>query len=416
MASGDRKRNIIIIGGGVIGCTSAYFLTRHPAFNPALHTITIIEATRIAGGASGKAGGLLGLWAYPSNIVPLSYRLHAELAAEHNGASRWGYRKIHCGSLSLKGRQLLSTSNGQNKQASKEEWTKLPKQDEKALGNLRAAGVPRELDWFAPETIRSYQEMGDPSTTAQVHPFQFTNSMADLAKEKGAEIKFGSVTAIDYTGGQVKSVTYEEKDSGESHTMLATDVLVSAGPWTSQVFPDIQINAMRAHSVCIKADVSPYAIFSEIKLPNDFGITNEKEKGRGSRHGSLVSPEMYARPNGEVYACGEGDSLIPLPKTTDLVQCDEDRCQDIIDYCASVSDEMRDGEVLVKQACYLPGVSGGNGPLIGQTGVKGLLLASGHSVWGIQNSAATGKLISEFMFDGKAKSAKIDSLDPRRYL
>lgn len=69
-----------------------------------------------------------------------------------------------------------------------------------------------------------------------------------------------------------------------------------------------------------------------------------------------------------------------------------------------------------KQACYLPSVVGGNGPLIGETGVRGLLMATGHTCWGIQNSCATGKLISEFVFDGKAKSAKIGGLDPRTVL
>jgi glycine/D-amino acid oxidase-like deaminating enzyme len=43
-------------------------------------------------------------------------------------------------------------------------------------------------------------------------------------------------------------------------------------------------------------------------------------------------------------------------------------------------------------------------------------MAAGHTCWGIQNSCGTGKLISEFLFDGEAKSAKIDSLDPRRVL
>ncbi|KAA8572360.1 hypothetical protein EYC84_002983 [Monilinia fructicola] len=83
------QRNIIIIGGGIIGCTSAYFLTRHPLYNPSTTKITIIEAQSIASAASGKAGGLLALWARPSSIVPLSYKLHAELAKEHDGAKRW---------------------------------------------------------------------------------------------------------------------------------------------------------------------------------------------------------------------------------------------------------------------------------------------------------------------------------------
>jgi len=167
---------------------------------------------------------------------------------------------------------------------------------------------------------------------------------------------------------------------------------------------------MRAHSVVIKADVSPYAVFSEISLPSEFG----RSAGRNRNHGGIVSPEMYARPDGTVYACGEGDSLIPIPKNSDLVQCDESRCQDVIDYVSSISDEMRHGEILARQACYLPSVVGGmGGPLVGETGVKGLLIAAGHTCWGIQNGPGTGKLISEFVFDGKAISAKIGSLDPR---
>ena len=88
----------------------------------------------------------------------------------------------------------------------------------------------------------------------------------------------------------------------------------------------------------------------------------------------------------------------------------------MIDYIGSISTTLRTGNVRTRQACYLPVVSGGGGPLIGETGIKGLLMATGHTCWGIQNSCATGKLISEFVFDGKAKSANIGSLDPRKVL
>ena len=78
---------------------------------------------------------------------------------------------------------------------------------------------------------------------------------------------------------------------------------------------------------------------------------------------------------------------------------------------------MRDGEVLVKQACYLPNVEGAaQGPLIGETGVKGLFLAGGNRFWGIKNGPGTGKLMAEFVFEGKARSASVGALDPRRVL
>ena len=139
-----------------------------------------------------------------------------------------------------------------------------------------------------------------------------------------------------------------------------------------------------------------------------------RSKRPNSKH---VTPEIYARPNNEVYACGEGDTFVPLPKTTADVETDDARCQDIVDYISSISDEMRDGEVTARQACYLPNVQAASGgPLIGETGVRGLLLAAGHTCWGIQNGPATGKLMSEFVFDGRAKSASVGNLDPRKVL
>ncbi|KAF1353092.1 fad NAD binding oxidoreductase [Delphinella strobiligena] len=435
MSPSDQKKEIVIIGGGIIGCTSAYFLTHHPAYNPSTHKVTLLEATKIAGGASGKAGGLLALWAYPSSIVPLSYRLHKELADKHGGVERWGYRAVHCGQVECKGRQLRSKQDndgvegkdgemdGENETQVGGKNVSLQKRDGKALGKLRAAGVPAELDWVDHEGLRMYDEMGDPSTTAQVHPYQFTTSMADLAAEKGADIRVGAaVKRIEYSeeGKSVTGVVYEDKnDGGKEVRLSATDVLVSAGPWTQEVYPDAPISALRAHSVTIRPsrEVSAYALFTEIHLPPGFGnekVSRARSKYLGGR-GETVTPEIYARPKNEVYACGEGDHEVPLPKSSDLVQVDEKRCQDIVDQVGSISDELRDGEVTARQACYLPNVnaSGSGGPLIGETGVKGLLMAAGHTCWGIQNGPGTGKLISEFIFDGKAKSAKIQALDPR---
>ncbi|MCJ1416254.1 hypothetical protein MMC32_002589 [Xylographa parallela] len=418
MPDPSEPREIVVIGGGIIGCTTAYFLTRHPSYDPSKHKITLLEASKIAGGASGKAGGLLALWAYPSNIVPLSYRLHAELAKEHGGAEMWGYRRIYCGQLTAKGRPLAATSGNQVKKEENGESPSLKKRTKEVIGTLRAAGIPRDLDWFSADSVNDYSEMGDPDTTAQVHPYQFTTSMAMLAEEKGAKVILGQVIDIGKSNNTVNSVTYKDKETSETKTIPATDVIISAGPWTREVYPPAPISAMRAHSVTIRPSrpVSAYALFTDISLPLDFGRTGEKVKSKGARS-KQVTPEIYARPNNEVYVCGEGDTLVPLPKLSDDVVTDDARCQDIIDYVSSISDEMRDGEVTVRQACYLPNVdAASSGPLIGETGVKGLLLAAGHTCWGIQNGPGTGKLISEFVFDGKAKSAKIGSLDPRNVL
>ena len=423
--SAPEKKNIVIVGGGIIGSTTAYFLTRHPKFNPAVHSIHLLEATAIASGASGKAGGLLALWAYPSCLVPLSYKLHAQLAKEHGGEERWGYRRIGCGELSARARVVKAKPSGSgDMRGTAEETTGLHSTDGKVDGNvslqkrskdspknLKRAGLPEDLDWFADDCVVAYDSMGTPENTAQVHPYQFTTSMAKMAEEKGVNITIGSVTSINQSSDGVESVTYTPNGSSESKTIQATDVVITAGPWTGQVWPGSPIGALRAHSVTIRPSrpTSAYAIFTSIVVPKDF---RDGIKSRAQH----VSPEIYARPNNELYACGEGDHLVPLPKTAADVQVDDQRCQDIVDYVSSISDELRNGKVLVRQACYLPQVLSGGGPLVGPTGVQGVWMAAGHTCWGIQNGPGTGKLMSEFVMDGKASSATVGSLDPRRAL
>lgn len=349
--------------------------------------------------------------------MPLSFRLHAELAESHNGAENWGYRLINCGQLTAKGRSL-GQSSSQNDTPKTEDSVSLKKRDKKALGKLAAAGIPKELNWFSPDSVKSYDEMGDPTNTAQVHPYMFTTAMARLAEGKGVKVVLGSVSSIEKADNAVRSVIYVDKATSQTHTIPATDVVISAGPWTKSVYPLAPIAALRAHSVTIRPSkpISAHAIFTEISLPPSFGRTDTFVKSTRA-HGKTVTPEIYARPDNEAYACGEGDTLVPLPKTTEDVETDDARCQDIVDYVSSISDELRDGEVTVRQACYLPNVEAASGgPLIGETGVKGLLMAAGHTCWGIQNGPATGKLMSEFIFDGKAKSANIESLDPRKVL
>ena len=273
----------------------------------------------------------MGLWAYPTCLVPLSYRLHRELAAEHNGAERWGYRRLGCGSLAaiVKANDLQPrvsdhppalAGNGTNGELpiqstvsgdTTKDWEKLPKQDGRAADLLQDSPLPPDLDWIDGRLVHHYEEMGTPGSTetSQVHPFYFTNAMADLAKEKGADIRLrAKVTKIHDTRiAGVHSVSYEDRDTGESHTITqVTDVIVAAGPWTGKLIPRTRVEGLRAHSVVFEADVSPYAVFTDIQLPTDYVPDHRASQGQKRRHRGNVDPEIYARPFGEVYACGKG--------------------------------------------------------------------------------------------------------------
>ncbi|ROW09062.1 hypothetical protein VMCG_02872 [Cytospora schulzeri] len=479
---GPQEKNIVIIGGGIIGCTTAYFLTRHPKFNPSLHKITLLEASSIAAGASGKAGGLLALWAYPECLVPLSYRLHKELAEEHGGPQKWGYRRLGCGTIAasvkdadLKGRNAATqrahakttepapamtaldangqgdghgdghgdgngaatqpptepttadskVENGETKADGEDkEWEKLPKQDVAATSLLADSPLPSDLDWIDPKLVQYYEEMGrrGETETAQVHPYHFTTSIAELARSAGVDIRTGArVTrwASSKDDG-TKTVEYEDREHEGAARMIngVTDVIVTAGPWTGKLLPRSKVEGLRAHSVVYEADVSPHAVFTDIALPSDYVPEHRERMGQKRKHRGNVDPEIYARPFGEVYACGEPDKNVPLPDTADQVQCDEAQCDDLVAYIGTISPQLAAAPVKAKQACYLPRhmrFGEERGPLIGLTSTPGVWIAAGHTCWGIQNGPGTGCLMAELLFDGEARSADVEVLDPKKF-
>ncbi|KAI1172079.1 FAD dependent oxidoreductase [Nemania sp. FL0916] len=459
-------REITIIGGGIIGCSTAYYLTRHPSYSPSTHRITLLEAAAtstggrtsdsvlqdpatltldadaslrnpahdgIAGGASGKAGGLLALWAFPSNIVPLSFRLHDELAKEHGGAQRWGYRRCWAGQIECSARVPpgLASSSGSGKDDDGGGGDGTQKSASKGLhkdhrkDELRKLGVPEELDWVDATTaagggvMRAYDGIGTPDDTAQVHPELFTRALAQFAEDSGVQIITGArATLITRSADEssVESVTYEK--DGEAITLRTTDCIVAAGPWTRRLLPEIPVTASRAHSVVLRTPRpwSAHTLFTAIRLPAGFRTPVAKmaksgpEKPGVLRAQQIVEPEIYARPDGTVYTCGPTDEAVPLPVASAEVEVDAARCEDLIAQLNGISAEARqDGEVLARQACYLPQ----GGPYIGQVGdTKGLIVAAGHTCWGIQNAPGTGKLVSEIVFDGKPMSARLGGCDP----
>jgi glycine/D-amino acid oxidase-like deaminating enzyme len=294
-----------------------------------------------------------------------------------------------------------------------------------ARDQKKSSVLPDDLDWFDYKSAQAYEEFADTSSTAQVHPFQFTNSMARLAEQRGARIIMGKVEHInccnangasensspltsfdDLTQKRVASVTYVDKTTSEQHTLPATTVVLAAGPWTPTLLPKVQIYPLRAHSVTIKLKrpVSAYCLFSDIR-PTIAAATP-------------ISLEIYARPNNEVYVCSQGDLDIPLPPPGNAVEVSSDSCQDIINAVSSVSDELRNGLVTGRRACYLPALKIGasSDPLVGHTELAGLILATGHSCWGISNAPATGKAMSELIIDGNVSCMDVASLDPRRIL
>ncbi|KAK6459114.1 oxidoreductase [Scheffersomyces xylosifermentans] len=446
------KKHIIIVGAGIIGVCTAYYIVKHPKFDPEKFHITIFESKRVAGGASGKAGGLLALWAFPQQIVTLSFDLHQQLSNEYNGTEEWGYRRLTTVSLegdishldsdeeeetngiASFGKVKLTQQEQEIKDSFKKSVThdsdsssslsdKPPKKSSRTTRSSSVAGasssiknrLPQDLNWITSSLIDNCTTLGGTDTTAQVHPYKFTNFMLKKAVEfsGGAiELIIGKVNEITYSmeTGSATGVTYqptsikEEEKNRKPITVLGDQIVLSVGPWTSKILPDCPISGLRAHSITVSPfkdqPVSPYAIFTEFKTGPY----------------SYISPEIYARQD-EVYVCGEGDSAVDVPETTDDVEVVKSKCDELFKQVGKISPNLSKGHILKRQACYLPvlDVPSSSGPLIGETNVANLYLASGHSCWGINNAPGTGKILSELLLDGDVRSADISALDPSLY-
>lgn len=87
---------VVIIGGGIIGWATAFYLTREPS-TTAANSIHVVESTTTPiSSASGYAAGFIARdWFSHSSAAlgALSFGLHKELAEKHGGAEKWGYSR-----------------------------------------------------------------------------------------------------------------------------------------------------------------------------------------------------------------------------------------------------------------------------------------------------------------------------------
>lgn len=398
-----------------MGVCTAYYLVSHLAYDPAKYHISLVESKRVAGGASGKAGGLLALWAFPQPLVPLSFQLHQELSDEYDGENEWDYRRLT--TVSVEG----DISREENEFGSDSELDDI---EPKSLGKnpppkqpSLTKTLPSDLNWISESLVSSCSYLGGKDSTAQVHPYKFTNFLLKRAVEKSQgslELILGKVNRVLYsmetgvaTGIEYEPTSAKVTQSGAEKQLISLkgdQTVLTVGPWTSRILPDCPISGLRAHSITIApykdTSVSPYAIFTEFKTGPD----------------SYTSPEIYARKD-EVFVCGEGDSAVDVPETTDDVEVVKSKCDDLFKKVGKMSPMLKKGQILKRQACYLPvlDVPSSSGPLIGETNVDNLFLCSAHSCWGINNAPASGKIMSELLIDGVCKCANVGSLDPSLY-
>jgi len=372
---------VVIIGGGINGCTIAYNLSKENI------DAVLLEKGSIANGATGRCGGMI--WSNQSGVelskVAISSgERFAELEQELDADLE--YELADALTLALPGEE--------------EDFRK-------AIDLQKSLGV--SIEWLEPDEIRKIApyidvdnipvaggyRVFDHTANASVNPFYAVEALAANARRLGAEIyTYTEVIGIKVENGKIESVLTTR---GEIKTHIVVD---AAGGWSSDV----------AQMVGIKIPTMPYphsaaALITEPLEPLPYFPESSEIWGRQTQSGQIIA--------------GRADYI--APETAPPTEEPGYNTEASLDYIQHVSEIMQG---------YIPRLSNVNIlrhwggfydvtpdalPILGEVDeLEGLILACGCSAHGFCFSQAMGKFVTDLIVK-REKSNIMGSFNLRRF-
>ncbi|KAJ2478680.1 hypothetical protein EV174_004238 [Coemansia sp. RSA 2320] len=494
----SERETIVIIGAGIIGVSTAYFTAKRLAEKyPAdkRPRLVLLEQCEPGCSASGKSGGFLARhWSDGTDTEQLarfSYDLHAQLASEHDGAEKWGYRMLNtfCAEIDripvTPSKQHKSThhrseaesmvtsieviaprSRRSSPLATTMEYSRpaSPIEDDVhpssthasiAVPDIETVKVvePETVPWLRTNVLTRLRQVGDTANTAQVDPLKLTRALLAEAKARGLEFVRAKVINVvevghrppiiefavnnssqcsaadeknfDIVGPSSAPATTSFLDADSPHSardglgrlqpkkpyMLQLDqgidipadkIVVACGAWVTsclrwEAFRDVSasqipIQGLRVHYLLAKPkyELPAQAVFAEIN---------------GTVYSGEDAIEIYPRPDGSVFVCGEALDDPEMPPHNPFEPIYSKRATGRLKQIVSdVSPALSFDIIQYGLACHLP-VHAKGIPVISKVpNTRGLYIAAGHGCWGILNGPATGLAVSELLVDGQSSS------------
>ena len=212
------KTDVVVVGGGIVGCATAYFLASMGV------KTTLIEKDALGSGASGFAAGLLnplhglGIPGPLEGLARESFRIYLQLAEEVAAESGIDpqLRSSPCIYLAF------------NESERKEGLEHLHLAE-------RAEGFSAR--WLGFEELKSLEPKVSPQViggvcvegTRQIDAYQYTQALAKAATAQGATISLATVRRLSRDNGRVSGVVLSD---GEIN---CDKVVLAMGPWTGEV-------------------------------------------------------------------------------------------------------------------------------------------------------------------------------------
>lgn len=368
-----RTAAVVVIGGGVVGCSIAYNLARRGQ-----RDVVVLERDTVGSGTTSKAAGGIRAQFPTETEIRFSqegFRVFASFREEFGvdiGFTRIGYLFLVSDEDDLRGfreRMALQQRLGVDVRLV-------------APADARALVPALRVD----DLIAAVWGPED----ALAGPSEVTNGFARRARELGARIAEGvDVTAIDQRDGRVRGVRTTDGD------ISAPVVLNAAGPFAARVGRlagiDLPVHPRRRHIFFTEP-------FPEI--PGPVPLTTDRRSG------------FYFRKEMEQVLLSAGD------------------VQDVGDDLSASMDGAMMEEAVHKAIERVPvlehaRIAGGwaglrpltpdDHAIIGWApGLEGLFLAVGFGGHGFQHSPATGRYVAEWLLEGQP-SLDLSLFDPGRF-
>jgi len=358
---------VVVVGGGVIGCSVAFALQMSGA------KVTLLERGEIGGEASGASAGML--------IPPLE-----------DSASRT-FNRLRTASLEmfpvwLEEVQRLSRVNVEYKRTG---MLRIAQTPELAKKLKRIAKRQDGVEWVDPQVLRELEpNLGDgilgalySEDDADLNPGLFTNALADAAAKLGAKIRPGTMlTGFLGRGNWVEGVTSNGGDVKD-----ADMVVLAAGPWTELL--TVRLNhrlgtpPMRGQMIAYRSKALRHAIWGE-------------------------DGYLLPKPRGFIFA-GATVEDVGFRKATTARGLNE-----LKRMAATAVPRLKTATVASSWAGLRPGSPDGM-PVIGRMpGKSNVIVATGHFRNGILLAPITGRLVADMVMTGKT-DRRLKAYSPARF-
>jgi len=368
-----RTASVVIIGGGVVGCSIAYHLARRGA-----RDVLVLERDAVGAGTTSKAaGGIRGQFPTEAEIrfslesIRVFERFEDEFGVDP------GYRKI--------GYLFLISDPGDLRGF--EERAAL----QRRLGVDVRIIAPSDAQALVPalrvdDLIAAVWGPGD----GMAGPAEVTSGFARRARELGARILEGvDVAGIELPDRRVRRVV---TPSGTVETPV---VVNAAGPAAASVGRlagvEVPVHPRRRHIFFTEP-------FPEI--PGPVPLTTDRASGfyfRKELEQVLLSP-------GDVEDVGDDFT----------VAVDRGKIEETVDKAIHRLPIIEKARIAGGWAGLRPLTPDDHAIIGWAPGVEGFFLAVGFGGHGFQHSPATGRLVSEWLTDG-APSMNLSLFDPARF-